>query len=247
MSRLHKPKAGFWIRLSVAVLYPFDGIFFRIRWHNLQRMPAPGPRAENGVIVVLNHVSHVDTVLMARLIWQSGRIPRFLIKHSVFELPGLGRLMRGAKQIPVYRGSEDAAKSLREAVTALDKGEAIIIYAEGTITKDPAQWPMQAKTGAARLVLLSPSTPVVPIGQWGAQKTKHRTEWLRRRLVQASVGEPLDMSKYAGRESTAETLREITDEIMAAVTVEVAGLRGEPAPTSYFKPVGKTRADGVRD
>jgi 1-acyl-sn-glycerol-3-phosphate acyltransferase len=206
-------------------------------------MPAPA----RGVIVVLNHISHVDTVLMARLIWQSGRVPRFLIKNTVFDLPGLGRLMRGAKQIPVYRGSEDAARSLREAVVALEDGEAVIIYAEGTITKDPAQWPMQAKTGAARLVLLSPTTPVVPIGQWGAQQTARRSDWLRRRLVQASVGEPLDMTKYAGREASAETLREITDEIMTAVRDEVALLRGEPAPKEFFKPIGKTRADGVRD
>ena len=135
-------------------------------------MPAPG----RGVIIVLNHVSHIDTVLMARLIWQSGRIPRFLIKSTVFELPALGRIMRGAKQIPVYRGTDDASKSLREAVSALENGEAIVIYAEGTITKDPAQWPMQAKTGAARLVLLAPDMPVVPIGQWGAQKTPKRVD-----------------------------------------------------------------------
>ena len=243
MTRLHKPRAGFWIRLCVSILYPFDGIFFRIRWHNLQRMPAPG----RGVIIVLNHVSHIDTVLMARLIWQSGRIPRFLIKSTVFELPALGRIMRGAKQIPVYRGTDDASKSLREAVVALENGEAIVIYAEGTITKDPAQWPMQAKTGAARLVLLAPDVPVVPIGQWGAQKTPKRVTWLTRRLVQASVGEPLSMSRYAGTESTSENLRAITDEIMAAVTAEVAILRDEPAPATYFKPIGKTRADGVRD
>ena len=243
MSRLHKPKAGFWIRLSVVVLYPFDGLVFRMRWHNLRRMPAPG----TGVIVVLNHVSHIDTVLMARLIWQSGRVPRFLIKNTLFDVPGIGRLMRGARQIPVYRGSDDASKSLRDAVVALEAGEAIIIYAEGTITKDPAQWPMQAKTGAARLVLLAPHIPVVPIGQWGAQKTGHRLSWLKRPLVEASIGEPLDMQAHAGQEATAENLRAVTDEIMAAVTAEVAALRGEPAPAEYFKPVGKTRADGVRD
>jgi 1-acyl-sn-glycerol-3-phosphate acyltransferase len=243
VTRLHNPRAGFWIRLCVSILYPLDGILFRIRWHNLQRMPAPG----RGVIIVLNHVSHIDTVLMARLIWQTGRIPRFLIKSAVFELPALGRIMRGAKQIPVYRGTDDASKSLREAVIALDKGEAIVIYAEGTITKDPAQWPMQAKTGAARLVLLAPDVPVVPIGQWGAQKAPKRQTWLTRRLVQASVGEPLSMSHYAGTEATAENLRAITDEIMAAVTAEVAMLRGQPAPAAYFKPIGKTRADGVRD
>ncbi len=243
MSRLHRPRAGFWIRLCVLILYPLDGLFFRIRWHNLDRIPPPG----RGVILVLNHVSHIDTVLMARLVWQSGRIPRFLIKSSLFEVAGLGVLMRGAKQIPVHRGSDDASKSLGAAALALHDGEAVVIYAEGTITKDPQQWPMQAKTGVARLVLLAPEVPVIPIGQWGAQKTRHRRDWFRRRLVQASIGEALDLSRYAGQEPTAENLRTITDEIMLAVTAEVAGLRGEPAPAQYFRPTGPTQADGHRD
>jgi 1-acyl-sn-glycerol-3-phosphate acyltransferase len=238
---LHRPKAGFWIRFCVAILYPFDALLFRIRWHDLQRMPAP----PQGVIIVLNHISHVDTVLMARLVWQSGRIPRFLIKSSLFELPVIGRIMRGARQIPVYRGSENAAQSLRDAVAALERGEAIVIYAEGTITKDPTQWPMQAKTGAARLVLLAPHIPVVPIGQWGAQQVRsQRWRWFTRRLAQARIGEPLDMTRWTGAEQTRENLRAITDEIMASVRDEVAALRAQLAPEDYYVPQGPTEADG---
>ena len=174
MSRLHRPKAGFWIRLCVVLLYPFDGLLFRIRWRHLERVPAP---SEGGVIIAINHISVVDTVLMARLVWQSGRIPRFLIKSGVFGLPVIGQILRGAKQIPVFRGTADASQSLREAVVALAQGEAVIIYPEGTITHDPDQWPMEAKTGIARLVLLSPDTPVVPVGQWGAQHRKTLPWW----------------------------------------------------------------------
>src|SRR5437764_6781471 len=139
VSRLHKPKAGFWIRLCVMILYPLDALLFRIRWHYLDRMTPP---RDGGVIIAINHISHLDTVLMARFVWQSGRVPRFMIKSGVFSKPVLGRIMSGAKQIPVYRGTTDAANSLRDAVTALDDGEAIVIYPEGTITRDPAQWPM---------------------------------------------------------------------------------------------------------
>ncbi|HEY8300771.1 MAG TPA: lysophospholipid acyltransferase family protein [Jatrophihabitans sp.] len=233
MSRLHRPKAGFWIRLCVVILYPLDALLFRIRWRHLDRMPAPD---QGGVIVAINHISHVDTVLMARLIWQSGRVPRFLIKAGLFDVFGIGKIMRGAKQIPVYRGTTDASNSLREAVTALEDGEAVIFYPEGTITKDPEQWPMQAKTGIARLVLLCPDIPVVPVGQWGAQVRRGQPVWqrVRRHRAGASVGEPLDLSRYRGREPSAETLREITDEIMDAVRVQVAELRGEPAPASFF-------------
>lgn len=237
MSRLHKPRAGFWIRLCVVIIYPLVGLLFRIRWRNLDRVTPP---AEGGVIIALNHVSHIDTLLMARMVWQSGRVPRFMIKSGVFGKPVLGTIMRGAGQIPVYRGTADAAQSLRAAVAALERGEAIVIYPEGTMTHDPAQWPMQARTGIARLALLAPDVPVIPIGQWGAQRTSPRWKrYVSRPLAQVSVGKPVDLDRFRGAEPTATTLREMTDVIMAAVRDEVAELRGERAPAEFFKPKRK--------
>ena len=238
MSRLHQPKAGFWIRLCVVLIYPLCGLLFRIRWHHLDRMPERG-----GVIVVINHISYIDTLLMARLMWQTGRIPRFMIKSGVFDKPVLGAIMRGSKQIPVARGTADAAKSLEAAITALKAGEAVIIYPEGTITRDPQQWPMQAKSGLARLILAVPEVPVVPVGQWGAQQV--RTEkWrlLTRGRVEASLGEPLDLSARAGQPITIDALREVTDQVMRAVRNEVAQLRGLTPPDAFFRPNSKTKA-----
>jgi 1-acyl-sn-glycerol-3-phosphate acyltransferase len=237
MTRLHKPKAGFWIRLCVAIIYPTCSLLFRIRWRHLDRMPARG-----GVIVVINHISYVDTLLMARLIWQTGRVPRFMIKAGVFAKPVLGQIMRGSKQIPVARGTADAARSIDAAVAALDAGEAVIIYPEGTITKDPAQWPMQAKSGVARLILAAPHVPVVPIGQWGAQQVK-TAKWrlLTRRTSSAIVGEPLDMSKYAEAPISIDTLRTVTEQLMRAVRDQVADLRGETPPEQFFRPSAKKK------
>jgi 1-acyl-sn-glycerol-3-phosphate acyltransferase len=235
MARLHRPKAGFWIRAWVMILFPVSSLFFKLKWRNLQRVPAP---EQGGVLIAINHLSHADTILMARLVWSSGRVPRFLIKAGVFDWPIIGRMMHGAGQIPVYRGSTDAAQSLKDAVSALDRGEAVVIYPEGTTTKDPNNWPMQAKTGIARLVLAAPDTPVVPIGQWGAHKAGGFSikRLGRRRESLASVGEPLDMSRFRGKEPTGAILREITDEIMSAVRAEVAQLRGEPQPSEFFVP-----------
>jgi len=227
VSRLHKPKAGAWIRFVVLIVYPVVGLVYRVRWRALDRIPATG-----GVIIAINHVSHMDTLVMARLVWQSGRIPRFLVKNTVFDKPGLGTIMRGCKQIPVYRGTTDAARSLNEAVDALNSGEAIVIYPEGTLTKDPAQWPMQAKTGVARLALLAPHIPVVPVGQWGAQKVSRRRFHPR---VEASVGPAVDLTRYHGAEPTGDVLREITDVVMDAVRDEVAKLRDEAPPTDFYE------------
>jgi 1-acyl-sn-glycerol-3-phosphate acyltransferase len=235
MARLHRPKAGFFIRAWVIILFPVTSLFFKLRWRNLDRMPAP---EQGGVIIAINHLSHADTTLMARLIWTSGRVPRFLIKAGVFDWPVIGRMMHGAGQIPVYRGTADASQSLHDAVDALARGEAVVIYPEGTTTKDPDNWPMLAKTGVGRLVLLSPDTPVVPVGQWGPHKMGGFSikRVGRRRASYASVGEPLDMSRFRGKEPSATLLREITDEIMTAVRTEVAELRGEPAPAQFYVP-----------
>ena len=77
-------------------------------------------------------------------------------------------------------------------------------------------------------------TNVVPIGQWGAHRARFTLARLvRRRTSWASVGEPLDLSRFHGKEPTAEVLRELTDEIMTAVRDEVAALRGETPPVEF--------------
>ena len=223
MSRQYKPKAGFWIRLCVLVLYPLDALFFRLRWHHLERIPEHG-----GVIIAVNHISQADTACMARMIWQSGRIPRFLIKSGVFDVPFVGRVMHGAGQLPVYRASDQASDSLRAAEQAVRAGQCVIIYPEGTITRTPDYSPMPAKTGVARLALACPDVPVIPIGQWGAHRTLGRGGRFRpfpRHRHEASVGRPLDLSRYRAQESTAELLRELTDKIMIAVTAQVDEVR----------------------
>jgi 1-acyl-sn-glycerol-3-phosphate acyltransferase len=228
VSRAHKPKAGFWIRLCVVILYPLDTALFRIRWHNLDRVPARG-----GVLLAVNHISQADTAAMARFVWQAGRIPRFLIKSGVFGWPIVGRIMTGAGQIPVYRGTADARDSLRAASDALQRGECVIIYPEGTITRDPDYWPMAGKTGVARLALANPGVTVLPIGQWGAQRTLARGGRFRpfpRQRHEASVGRPVDLEAFRDVPQTAELLDAVTAHVMAAITAEVAQLRGEPVP-----------------
>jgi 1-acyl-sn-glycerol-3-phosphate acyltransferase len=219
----------------VLVLYPLNSMVFRINFRHLDRIPATG-----GVILAINHNSYADTIFMARLVWQSGRIPRFLIKSGLFHKPVIGAVLRGAAQIPVSRGTADAAQSLHAAKEALERGECIIIYPEGTITNDPQWWPMRAKTGIARLALLAPDVPIIPIGQWGTQfvlDTRHR----RLRLVPrhpaiASVGAPVDLSAFRGREPSTDLHRQMTDEIMRAVTAELATLRAEQPPSGAVEP-----------
>jgi len=226
-------KVGPYMGFAVAVVFPLTSLLFRRRWHGLEHIPDHGP-----AIVAVNHVSYADPLIFGRFVWDAGRIPRYLAKSSLFELPfPLGRIMTGAGQIPVHRGAADAAQSLRGAVDALGRGELVLIYPEGTVTRDPGFWPMRGKTGVARLALLAPDVPVVPVGQWGAQAFldvyHRRFRPLPRTRITISAGKPVDLSDFAGAEPTAEVLEAMTDRIMRAVRDQVAFVRGEAAPEAF--------------
>ena len=130
-------------------------------------------------------------------------------------------------------------QSLSAAVDALRSGRLVVIYPEGTITKDPTGWPMYPRTGVARLALDS-DVPVLPVARWGTKAIldgyTHKFRPLPRKPVHFSVGEPVDLSAYRGREVTPDLLREVTNLLMSRVTELIAEIRGEPAPEEFFRP-----------
>lgn len=222
------------MRLAVLLVYPLVSLLFRRRWIGLDRIPATGP-----AIVAVNHVSYADPLIFARFIWDAGRVPRFLAKASLFTLPfPLGRIVTGAGQIPVHRETADAAQALQAAVEALGRGEAVLIYPEGTVTRDPDFWPMEAKTGVARLALLAPGVPVVPVGQWGAHRFLdvygRRFRPLPRKRITIAAGPPVDLSDFAGSTPSSEVLHQMTDRIMVAIQGLVAEIRDEQPPAEFF-------------
>ncbi len=225
---------------AVTVIKPTLLAFTRRDWVDGEKIPATG-----GCVVVVNHISHVDPLTLAHLLYDHGRLVRYLAKDALFTVPVVGPVVRDAGQIPVTRMSANAAKAYDAAVAAVNGGECIGVYPEGTITRDPDGWPMRGKTGAARIAL-STGCPVIPIGQWGAQDVlpayTARPHLVPPRTVHYKVGDPVDLDDLRGQPQTAAVLREATDRIMAAVTALVADLRGEDAPPERFDP----RAAGVR-
>ena len=192
-------------------------------------------------------MSILDPLACGRLVWDSGRFPHFLAKNSVFK-GFAGTILRASGQIPVNRGTADARGSLATAEADLDQGNAIVIYPEGSVTRDPQWWPMQSRTGAARLALTTDAV-VVPVAQWGAQRLHdYHTKKLHLRLrtpVDYSVGEPIDLSRLraevrAGRSLDAELLQETTDLIMSGVRDLLAEVRGEEPPTAFYPRPSRT-------
>jgi 1-acyl-sn-glycerol-3-phosphate acyltransferase len=221
--------------ICIVVVVPVSSLMFRLRYRHAERLPGAGP-----VLLVANHVSILDPLACARLVFDNGRIPHFLAKQSVFK-GFAGTLLRGAGQIPVARFSADAHEALAAARADLDAGNVIVIYPEGSVTRDPDWWPMEARTGAARLALTTDAV-VVPVAQWGPHRVHdYHTKKLRLRFRAPAdylVGEPIDLSTVraelrGGRPMSPELLRETTDLIMTRVRDQLAELRGEPAPTAF--------------
>ncbi|MFL6061739.1 MAG: lysophospholipid acyltransferase family protein [Marmoricola sp.] len=220
--------------LCVAILKPSLLAATKHEWIDGEKIPAEG-----GVVIAMNHVSHIDPVTLGWLLYEHGRLVRYLTKDALFDVPFVGSVVRDSRMIPVSRTSTDAAKAFEAAVDALNDGACVGVYPEGTITKDPSGWPMRGKTGAARMALTT-GCPVVPIGQWGAQDIlpaySTRPHLVPRRTARYKVGDPVDLSDLAGQPLTNEVLHEATDRIMDAIAVLVGDLRGETPPAQRFDP-----------
>lgn len=225
-------RLGFWYRFVVVVVKPLLLVFTKRDWRGVENLPPEG-----GIIVAVNHLSYVDPLVVAHLLEDHGRAPRFLAKSTLFTVPVLKWILTGARQIPVHRNTADASQALSAAVDALHRGECVLIYPEGSATRDPQLWPMRARTGVARLALLS-GAPVIPVAQWGAHEllpypTK-KFHLLPRKTMRIIVGPPVDLSAFAGRPMTAELLREATEVVMRRIADQLVELRGGTPPDAFF-------------
>jgi 1-acyl-sn-glycerol-3-phosphate acyltransferase len=225
-------RIGFWYRLAAILLRRPLLLLTKRDWHGAEHLPREG-----GFVVCTNHVSHFDPLAFAHFVYDNGRLPRFLGKEGVFRVPVVGTILRGAGQIPVYRESADASKAFSAAVEAVRKGECVAIYPEATLTRDPGQWPMTGKTGAAR-VALATGAPVIPVAQWGPQEILppygRMLRLFPRKTMHMLAGPPVDLSAYVDRPLDAQVLHEVTEEIMTAITALLEQIRGEKAPAERF-------------
>lgn len=230
-----RQKLGFWYRLVAGIIRPILVVLTKRQWRGTEHIPPVG----TGVVVAPNHLSHIDPLTFAHFLWDNGRAPRFLGKESVFRVPIVGRIIRECGQIPVYRESRDATNAYRAAVEAVERGECVGVYPEGTITKDPGLWPMSGKTGAARIAL-STGCEVIPVAQWGPNELlapySARPRLFPRKTMRVTAGPPVDLSDLAGLPVTAQLLETATDRIMDAITAQLAEIRNEVPPAVRFNP-----------
>ncbi|KAI3591578.1 Lysophospholipid transporter LplT [Cupriavidus sp. U2] len=179
---------------------------YRLRRVNAERIPEEG-----AAVLVCNHVSFADAVV---LMAASPRPVRFVMDHNIFKVPGLSWFFRQAKAIPIAPARENPALLARayDAVAAaLEDGELVCIFPEGKITATGEINPF--KTGVTQIIQRTP-VPVVPMalrGLWGSFFSRKgapaMTRPFRRGLLsklELVVGEPVPPES-----ATPETLQQM--------------------------------------
>jgi len=216
------------------VIRPILKLLAKRNWQGAENLPMSG-----GAIVVCNHISYIDPLIFTHFLYDNGRAPRYLGKASLFKLPIVGRVLLGAGQIPVERETSEASNALQHAIAFLKSGHLLGVYPEGTLTRDQNYWPMKAKTGIARLAILT-KVPVIPCAQWGAQEIlpaySKKIRIFPRAKVKVIAGQPLDFSRWYGKYDDPNALEEATAYVMSSITKLLEKLRGEKAPIEIFDP-----------
>lgn len=210
-------------------------------WEGTENLP------ETGAILAVNHISELDPLSVAHMVYNQGLLPTFLAKAELWKVPGFKQALQATRTIPVER-SRDGGRSLDAAREAVATGRAIIVYPEGTVTRDPDGWPMAARSGAVRLALQT-GAPLIPVGQWGIQELLpyggRAPRPFPRKTARIRIGAPVDLDDLRGAPMTASGLRAGTERMMDAITAIVADLRGEPAPAGRWDPRTGRREPGA--
>ena len=224
-----------------AIVLPAVAAMAKLRIRGHEHVPAKG-----AFVLSPNHYSEIDPVIMAVAIYKSGRIPRFMAKASLFEIPVIGRILTAAGQIPVERAGRSSHGEPMEAARRIVRDElGVIVYPEGSLTRDPALWPMRGKTGAVRMALEA-GIPLIPAAHWGTQHLMPRygkaIHPFPRKRIDILFGPPVDLSDFAGRTDQV-AMTQATDRLMAAIAGLLGELRGETPPAERWNPTSAGQSE----
>ena len=203
---------NFWYFLGwcgYRLLYKF---YFGWRVYNAERVPLHG-----GVILASNHASFLDPPLVG-----SGvrRGINYLARENLFRFPVMGWVLRQWQVVPVDRDG-GGAKGLRAILDRLLAGGAIILFPEGTRTRDGKLQPARSGIG---LAVIKSTAPVVPVRVFGTFEAygRHLRFPLPRRVA-VKYGQPMDFAalraeaRVCSKPRLKEIYQQVADEIMSAI------------------------------
>lgn len=229
-------------RFLAAVLVPSFELFVKFVIVDGHKVPKTG-----AFVLSPNHLTNLDPVIIGRVLWKLGRTPRFLTKASLFRLPFAGWVLRKSGQVPVERtGTVRSADPLAAGESIAQQGLAVVVYPEGSLTRDPELWPMRGKYGAVRMAL-EVGVPLIPAAHWGDQRILPPYSGgfhpFPRKAVTVKFGDPVDLSKFAGRPVDSAVLQEATAMLMQAIADLLGELRGETPRAERWDPAAHGQSE----
>lgn len=200
--------------VGIRVLDGYVRAALRLEITGLEHLPRSGP-----ALLVANHVSYLDPVVLIVVGHRAGRRVRVLGVQEAFERPGSGFFIRAGRHIPISADPADRLVAVRRARDALRREEAVLIYPEGAIASAAEQ---RAARGGAGLLAVTSGAPVIPIRTWGLERGA--APWWHRRRTSVVIGPPVDLTEAhhgAGRQRY---------EMASALALDaVRGLRRPPS------------------
>jgi len=232
-------------RLMAAIAVPPIDAIAKLKITGVEHVPKTG-----AFVLAPNHYSEIDPLIVGVAMWKIGRMPHYMAKASLFKVPIVGKLLQASGQIPVERPeSGKRSDPLAAAKRIAEQGLAVVVYPEGSLTRDPDLWPMRGKTGAVRTAL-EHGIPVIPAAHWGTQLVMPRyakkISVFPRKTVHVKFGPEVDLARFADRKLDSAALAEATDLVMQAITALFEELRGEKAPAERWDPAKHNQKDTGR-
>jgi 1-acyl-sn-glycerol-3-phosphate acyltransferase len=220
-----------------AIVIPVVSYLAKMKFTGRDKLPKQG-----AFVLAPNHYTEFDPLIVALAVWRMHRLPRFMAKESLFRVPVVGWVLKHTGMVPVARTSSASAakQTMNQSKDLVEHGRGVIVYPEGTLTRDPDLWPMRGKTGAVRLALAG-DIPLIPMAHWGVQEIMPRygkkiSFWPPRKQVQIIVGDPIDLSDLRGRGGDQAALTEGTRRLMDAIADLLEQARGQKAPEERWNP-----------
>lgn len=169
-----------WYAATRGVCWAFGVVFFRIRCHHRERIPATG-----GFLLLSNHQSFLDPPLVGMVV---PRRINYLARDTLFKNPLFAWLIRSFDAIPIDREGLGIG-GLKETLRRLKRGEIVLLFPEGTRSSDGEV--QSLKPGFSALADRG-GVPIVPIAMDGAHEAFPRKAKLPRpATIHLVVGEPI--------------------------------------------------------
>jgi 1-acyl-sn-glycerol-3-phosphate acyltransferase len=209
-NRLHQAPATYLMAwFTFRVLFK---AYFRWQIYNVEHVPLEG-----GVIIASNHASYVDPPLIGTALW---RHVNFLAREDLFSIPVVGWLLRDWEVVPVDRDGGGAV-GLRAILDRLLAGRGIVLFPEGTRTRDGKLQPVRSGIG---LTVIKSTAPVVPVRIFGSYEAYGRHRLLPRPYhIALKFGQPMRFeqlrseAKVCTKPRLKQIYQQVANEIMAAV------------------------------